>query len=270
MIVAVDTGGTKTLVGAFTENGALLQTIKFPTPRSIPLYIDELRKAIDKLTPHGDIAILSLAVPASIRPNQELTYAPNLGWRNVNLPTLLRRYFDCEIIIENDANLAGLAETRQLKTPPRTCLYVTIGTGIGTAVLVNGSLHPAFTFSEGGQAVLEYDGKLRVWEQFAAGSAIHQAYGKYAYEITSRRTWDQIADRISRGLLGAIPLLQPDLVIIGGGIGTHFDHYGPHLKQLLDERLPRHIIARPKIIPAAKPQEAALYGCYYHAVDRAA
>src|SRR5690606_25422172 len=136
------------------------------------------------------------------------------------------------VLIENDANLAGLAEARMLDPTPVSSLYVTISTGIGTGVITNGHIDPGLRLSEGGRALIEYDGSVREWESFASGKAIYTIYGKFARDITNKRHWDQIADRISRGFLAAIPLIQPDVIIIGGSIGTYFQRYGKQLEAI--------------------------------------
>jgi glucokinase len=170
------------------------------------------------------------------------------------------------IIIENDANLAGLAEARSLPTVPECCLYITISTGIGTGIIVNGTILPALADSEGGHVLVEYDGHMRTWESFASGRAIRQTYGTYAKDINDPIVWAHIADKISRGLLSIIPMLQPQVIVIGGSIGTFFDNYDNTLTQLLAERLPEHI-ALPDIVQASHPEHAVLYGCYYHGID---
>ena len=97
-------------------------------------------------------------------------------------------------------------------------------------------------------------------------SAIVDAYHKFARDITSKRTWKKIADRISRGFLAVIPIIQPDIIIIGGSVGTYFERYGDYLRDILTSHLPPHIPC-PKIIQARHPEEAVVYGCYYYGKD---
>lgn len=115
-------------------------------------------------------------------------------------------------------------------------------------------------------ALVEYDGKVRQWETFASGHAIVEVYKKRAEDISSKRTWYQISDRISRGFLAVIPILQPDVIIIGGGVGTHLEKFHDALEGILREHLPAHIPC-PRIVKAAHPEEAVIYGCYYYAKD---
>jgi glucokinase len=66
--------------------------------------------------------------------------------------------------------------------------------------------------------------------------------------------------------LAVIPILQPDIIIIGGSMGTYFDKYSKHLLGLLKEKLPA-ITPCPKFVQAKYPELAVIYGCYYYALD---
>jgi predicted NBD/HSP70 family sugar kinase len=195
-----------------------------------------------------------------------LLNAENLGWHDLDMKKELASFYSGPVLVENDGNLAGLGETRQLGTIPHITLCIAIGTGIGTGLITRGKIDPHFRQSEGGLIVLEHDGVLKIWEDFASGRAIKQANGKYAHDITSRRAWKEIAANISRGLLVLVPILRPDVIIIGGSIGTYFEKYSAKLASILHESLPSHI-AVPPIIQAAHPEQAVIYGCYYYALD---
>jgi len=124
----------------------------------------------------------------------------NLRWKNFDVASALHGALgNAPIFIENDANLAGLAETRQLDDTPELSLYITVSTGIGSGIITNGVINQALRYSEAGRVQLEYDGAIREWETFASGKAILKAYGKYAKDITSKKAWKEIADRISEG-----------------------------------------------------------------------
>lgn len=266
MIVTVDTGGTKTLIASFDENGKLGEQTKFPTPPHTDDYVQVLTQELEKQFGNETVDAIIIALPGIIKDGVAI-WCNNLKWKNFNLKAALKGILhDAPIYIENDANLAGLAETRQLKKMPSLCLYVTVSTGIGSGIITDGIIHHALRHSEIGRTLVEYDGAVREWETFASGKAIYNIYGKYARDITSKRTWHQIADRISRGFLATIPVLQPEVIIIGGSIGTYFDRYADDLDKMLDERLPEHI-PTPKLLQAQHPELAVIYGCYYYAVD---
>lgn len=266
MIVTVDTGGTKTLVASFSKDGQLGDVIRFETPKDQTEYINLLRKTLVDNYAGKDVEAVAIALPGIIR-NGVAVWCNNLGWKNFHAQeTLAGVLGDAPVWIENDANLAGLAETRSLDKIPESSLYVTVSTGIGTGFVTNGKIDPGVRYSEGGHMLVEYKGKVQEWEKFGSGRAIVAKYHKFARDIHSKRIWRQIAGRISRGFLAIIPMLQPDVIIIGGSVGTYFDRYGNDLTDILKKHLPAHIPV-PKIVQAKHPEQAVIYGCYYYATD---
>lgn len=265
MIISVDTGGTKTLVGSFNTDRLSPKKYRFPTPRNTDDYLAQLSSTLKAEFNLDQAAAISIALPGIVK-NDTAVFCPNLLWENFNVVQKLKDILDFKkpIFLENDANLAGLAEAHALNPIPKTALYITISTGIGTGIITEGTIDSSFRLSEGGHMLLEFDGALRVWENFASGQAIYETYGRYAKDITDISTWEIIADKISRGLFAIIPLLHPDTIIFGGSIGTHFKQYTKPLQGIIDERLP-HYIDRPLLKEAKHPEEAVIYGCYLYA-----
>lgn len=270
MIVAVDTGGTKTLIGLFDHDGRLVRSNKFPTPEKVDEYIGALVNMIDGLVSPDNTPIdcISIALPGTIVDGM-MAHAGNLTWTNIDMKSLLAYRFDCPVFVENDANLAGLSEAKTLKETPRVCLYVTVSTGIGTGIITDGEINPYFASTEGGQILLEHDGVVKRWELFASGKAIHRTYGKLASEITDERTWYHIAKNIAAGLMVLCPALGPDVIVIGGGVGTHFARFSDDLVGIMHEHLTDKYMPK-AVLQAARPEEAVIYGCYHHAINQLA
>lgn len=108
------------------------------------------------------------------------------------------------------------------------------------------------------------DGFAR-WETFASGKAILAKYGKLASEIEDEMIWHKIAHNLAKGFMVLSPIIRPDVIVIGGGVGTHFNKFSAKLLSIMKENMNDAYI--PIIIEAAHPEEAVIYGCYYHAVD---
>ncbi len=265
MIITIDTGGTKTLVAGFSREGQPGVEHRFPTPKNQDEYIATLGELLhdEYISKKRDIDAVVIAIPGTINNKGVAVWCQNLGWENFDVVRKLKNIIDAPIFVENDANLAGLAETLTLRKQPRNSLYVTISTGIGTGVIADGQIDPNMSMSEGGKAMLEYDGILRRWEEFGSGKSIYETYGKFARDIHDKRIWKQIADKMSRGFLVLIPTIMPDVIIIGGSIGTYFDRYAAVLEKHIREHLEEHI-PMPEFRQAAHPEEAVIYGCYYY------
>lgn len=260
MYIGVDIGGTKTLVGVLTAHGEIIEKIKFPTPKIYDEFILKLDEVVEELTTK-DFAAGGVAVPGRLdRKHGRLIALGNLPWQNEPIQADCEKILNCPVVIENDSKLAGLSEA-MLHPDRETVLYVTISTGISTAVVYKGKLDPAMINSEGGNILLPFRGKLVKWEKFASGHAIFEHFGKKASEITDSKDWAYVVRNISLGLFETISIVEPDIVIIGGSIGTYFDRYKDLLKtELKKYELP--LVPIPPIIQAQRPEEAVVYGCY--------
>jgi predicted NBD/HSP70 family sugar kinase len=265
MIIAVDTGGTKTLVASFGTEGRHGKSHRFPTPKNTREYIETLAQLLLSEYDLKTVTAICIAVPGVIK-NNVVDHTPNLGWSGFDLANSLKQVasLTCPIILQNDSSLAGLAEAHALEPKHETVVYLTVSTGIGASFVKNGVLLSDLFISECGHMMLEYDGILRQWEHFASGRAIYETYGRYAHDITDKHIWAAISDKISRGLLALLPLLEPEIVVVGGSIGTYFDHFHKTLSQILDEQLPEYI-PRPKLVEARHTEEAVIYGCSIYA-----
>jgi glucokinase len=91
---------------------------------------------------------------------------------------------------------------------------------------------------------------------------IKKRYGKIAADINSKKTWQEICHRIAIGLNALIATVQPDVIIFGGGVGTHFKKYGSILEKELS-KYSTPLTPVPPLRQAAHAEQAVIYGCYY-------
>jgi glucokinase len=260
MYLGIDIGGTKTLVAALNNEGVISESVKFPTPKVYPEFLRELAKTVATLSTK-EFAAAGVAAPGRVDRNRGVALAfGNLPWKDIPLQHDIERIVHCPAVVDNDANLAGLSEA-MLLGQYETVLYVTVSTGIGTGIIVNQKIDPEFADSEGGEILLEHDGKLQKWEDFASGRAIVKQFGKRASDITDEKTWKTIARNIAVGLFDLITFIQPDAVVLGGGVGTHFDQFDDYLLQEL-KHFETPITPIPPVLRAQRPEEAVVYGCY--------
>ncbi len=272
MIIAVDTGGTKTLVAGSDSQGRFHTRHRFATPKDDEnLYVELLAKTISEHFDLKKVRAISIAVPGFTKRDVFVKcLSPALNWPdNFELGDKLKLKLGIKvpIFLENDANLAGLAEAHAFETPPTSCLYITVSTGIGLGFSRKGKLVEAMDYFEGGKMLLEYDGLLRRWEDFASGRSIYETYGRYARDIKAKVVWEQIAEKISRGLLVLAPTFNPEVIVIGGSIGTYFDKYSVYLNAFLEKEIPT-IMSETKIVQAKHPEEAVIYGCKIYAEQK--
>jgi len=268
MYLGIDIGGTKTLVATFTNHGDMSERIVFETPEAYPKFIRELAKIIANLTTNKFIAC-GLALPGKVDRIHGIGVAfGNLEWHNVPIQKDIKAIIQCPVVLENDANLAGLSEAILIKDAYSRVLYVTISTGIGTGIITNQHIDPDFQDAEGGHIILEHKGQRQRWERFASGSAIVRRFHKKASDIDDAKTWRIIGRDIAIGLTDLAAVVQPQVIIIGGSVG---DHFGKYKKYLLDnmKQYDTPLTPMPKVIEAGRPKDAVAYGCYYLACDYA-
>lgn len=266
MIVAVDTGASKTLVAVFNDNGEIQEKQRYATPSTTTEYTELLRQLLAGWYKQYEITETVIALPGIVKDEVAL-WCNNLGWKDFAVKKVVQDLTTTPIYVENDANLGGFGEVKRLSDMPELALYITLSTGIGTGVITRGIIDPAFSQSEGGKMRLEFNGERQEWEKFASGKAIAEHFGKYAQDINDEHQWQDIALRISRGLEVIIPLLQPDHIIVGGSIGTYFDRFSSQLQAILQATIPAHL-PLPVIRQAVHPEEAVIYGCYFYALDQ--
>jgi len=263
MYIAVDIGGTKTLIAVFDEAGTIVDSLKFKTQTDYDAYMAELIQNIKTLAGDKEIKVISVAVPGHVEDDTGIVKGfGNLDWKNKDIISALSPSFEAPIILDNDANLGGLGEaTMGAGQGKRKVLYVTMSTGIGTGVTIDGKIDPAMKESEGGQIILEHDDKLMPWEKFGSGKAFYEHYHQYADDVEDPEIWKEFVENIAQGLWDLSALVQPDVIVIGGSMGMNFHKYGEFLNQAI-QAYESPVIDNPPIVQAKFPNDAVINGCY--------
>jgi len=267
MYAAIDVGGTKTLIAVFSENGEIKEQSRFETPKDYEAFIAELAGNVAKLST-SNFKAGCVAIPGMVDRKHGVGLAfGNLPWTNVSIQADAEKILHAPVLVENDANLAALSEAREVKRYSKV-LYVTVSTGIGSGFIIDGNLSPYFQDAEVGHLLLEHGGKLQRWQEFASGKAIVKRFGKKASEIPQddNDTWYAIARNIAVGLIDLIATLTPDAIVLGGGVGSHYDKFIDRLNEQL-KIYDNPLVTIPPILKAKRTEEAVIYGCYEHTKD---
>ncbi|HXR49565.1 MAG TPA: ROK family protein [Verrucomicrobiae bacterium] len=265
MYLGVDVGGTKTLVATLDGHGVITEKVRFPTPATYDEFLRQLKSTIANLKA-DDFQTGGLAIPGEIdREHGRVLWLGNLpGW-SPHLPlhvlSDVEKIADCPMVLENDAKLGGLSEAMLRKDKFSKVLYVTVSTGIGTALISDGAIDTAFGDGGGRTLLLEHRDKMVPWESFASGHAIVERYHHKAMEIEDPNTWRKICRDLAKGLIELIAITDPEVVVIGGSVGVYFSRYGKILTaELKKYHLP--LMPIPPLQAARRPEEAVVYGCY--------
>jgi predicted NBD/HSP70 family sugar kinase len=264
MYAGIDIGGSKILAASLDDSGVIQQKIRFPTPQNYDEFLVQLKANMAALGPN-DYQAAGVAVPGRIdRVHGVGRIFGNLPWHDVPIQHDIEKILRCPVILEHDPSLAALSESMLIKETDKDIskvLYVTISTGIGAGLVVDGKIDTNFANSEAGMMMLDFQGKLASWESFASGSAIVRRYGQMAKDIKDVTTWKAIARDIAHGMIELLALTEPDIIVIGGSVGIYYDQYATFLTDEL-KQFSNPLVPIPPIRAAMRPDEAVLFGCY--------
>ncbi len=263
MYLGIDIGGTKTLVATLSDGGEIIDSRRFPTNQDYDQFLRDLDENLRQLPLEGDYKACA-GIPGLLdRQAGTVHVLGNLPWHDKPIRDDISSLIGgASVAIENDAKLAGLSEAQLVKGTYRRVLFFTVSTGLGGALVVDGKIVPALQDMEAGKMPLIHDGRLTYWEDFAGGRSLAERFHKKASEITDPEEWCQIGEDIAYGLGAVCSVLQPEVIILGGSVGAHALKYRDAITAYLAEHL-HPIVRQPKaIIPAQRPDEAVIFGCY--------
>ncbi len=261
--LAIDVGGSKTLFAVFEPSGKIVFEHKIETPQDYQQLLSKVGQALQSDLSQYKFSLACCAVPGWIDFKDGIAVSfGNLPWQSVHIKKDLEELLPTvKVLIHNDAKLAGLSEAILVQKKYRKVLYLTISTGIGGGVIIDGIIDPDFANFEPGQMVFEYGGKKQKWETFASGKALHQRYGQLASEISDPAVWQDYAKTLVLGFEELLATTQPQVVIVGGGVGAHFEKFEDYLEAGL-KQIDNPMVPTPPLLKAQRPEEAVIYGCY--------
>ena len=288
LALGVDIGGTNTKIGVFNLEGDLLHFEKIPTNKDISA--EEFVKQITQHSlPHlknGTLVGAGVGAPMANFETGMIDHAPNLNWTNVPLKKLFEENFKVPCILENDANLAAIGELRwgagkELKH----FIMVTLGTGVGTGVIVNHKLHRGHLAlgGEGGHVLIPHSqsrkcscGGLNHLESYLSAEGIKQTlkdvlqndwtleklseeFKKGSSEAT--QVIDVISQELANGLVSMGVLLGPEAFILGGGVSQLGSKFNLFVKEKMDAQIHFSLRGKIQILSASlSSSQGAVYG----------
>jgi glucokinase len=267
MYLAIDVGGTKTLIGLYGESGKLQSKVRIETSSDYQEFIESIKN--NKPDTMDGIKKCVVGVPGLINRERGIVHAlGNLPWRDEPIrDDTSAAIGGVDTLIENDARLAGLAEAIAISPPRSRVLYLTISTGIGGALIVDKKIVRQLQDAEMGHMPLYDGGKITSWEYIASGKAVVERYGMKAADITDPGTWQEIGEKIAYGVGALCAVLQPEAIVFGGGVGQFADKFIPSVQEYLKEHL-QPVVVQPETLQGPKyGEDNVLRGCYELAVQ---
>jgi predicted NBD/HSP70 family sugar kinase len=225
-----------------------------------------LKTALESLCDKTQIPVVNLAglgigVPGIVNPaTNRIDFAPHLGWKNVDLATLLGNDLP-PLVMENEANAAAIGETHWgAAQGVGNVIYVSVGIGLGAGLILNRQLYrgPNRLAGEFGHMTIEQNGlpcrcgNRGCWEVYASNEATLRRYAAYSgsklkdYEEllslfekgdpVAKLAMEETVRYLGLGLTNLINGLNPEMIILGGGIVRVQQHIYAELLKNIKER----------------------------------
>lgn len=268
--IGVDLGGTNIAVGLVNEKAEIVHksSIKTNLPRPAEDMLKSMAELIIKVIEESGVSAdevksIGIGSPGSCDcANGVLVYANNLGYENVSFKNEIQKYINKPVYIENDANVAALAEYINTGKQMECFVAITLGTGVGGGVIMNGKVFSAFNGAgaELGHTVMIMDGeqcscgRKGCWEAYASatglirqtkaemerskesmmwelcGGKLDNAGGRTAFDAAKKgdeagkRVVDKYIEYVAEGITNVINIFQPEQLVIGGGVCGEGDY----------------------------------------------
>jgi len=285
--IGVDIGGTKIAAGLIAADGTVLDRVQLPTPTGEVAIADTAAGLVGRLSPGArhfspgsagawpgdDRAVVGIAVPGYVSlDHRTVSYAANLELENTRLAELIEARLPVSALVINDANAALWAEHRfGAARAVQDVAMVTVGTGIGGGLLVNGKLVAGAHGWAGeiGHMVVDPGGRpcgcgsRGCLDRYASGSVLEN-------EARTEEDFAEIAHWLGFGLSQVAMLLDPGLILVGGGVSAAGAALTEPVRARLAQLLAEHgRDSTPCVAPAQLGPDAGIIGAAAYAADHA-
>jgi len=296
--IAVDIGGTQIRVALYEPDS--IKPVTHKRTRSLasqPGVYERLERAIESVWPQDGVKAIGIASPGPLDPHSGTVLAtPNIPeWQDFPLTAKLSEHFNVPAYLDNDANMAGLAEWQfGAGKGHQDLVYLTISTGIGGGVITNGCLLQGFhgMGAELGHIIIDPEGPLcgcgrrghiesfssgpsiarYVAEQLAAGqksslqseatlSAAHIAEAAGAGDALAISAFQRAGYYLGIAVANFLAIFDPSILIFGGGVSQVGDLlFKPFEESLRKHTFHPHYLDNLVITKAALGDDAGLLG----------
>ncbi len=307
--IGLDIGGTGIQIGAVDEDNHIIKEASIPTRRDLPFekqvdqMVDCIRGLLDPVVDPQltleNVASIGAGIPGIADARGVVINCTNLGWKHVPLRSAFQQRIYKPFYVENDANVAALAESViGVSAGSSSSVFITLGTGIGSGVIINGAIWKGAHGIGGelGHMILELDGipctcgNRGCIEQYCSATALirmartqlpahpeslilSMAEGKpekvnAKIVFDAKREGDPLAEKLFRRYIsymgqmigGLTNFFDPEVIVLGGGVSKA----GDLLLDAIRDEFPRHVLFNelplPRLEIASLSSEAGIIG----------
>ena len=297
--IGIDVGGTGVQVGVVDKHGHILAKDSFPTGVGRPYQemirdmADCTRSAVAKAgLSVEDIQSIGVGIPGlADAKTGNVIFCTNLGWRDIPLRDEFQRHLDKPVYIDNDATVAGLAESvAGVSTGTDSSVFITLGTGVGGGIVIHGKVWSGFhgVGSEIGHMILELDGEpctcgnRGCLERYCSATAIirmarelvaihpdsmilslaqgdpEKISAKIVFDAAreedpiGKKVFRRYVSYLSQAIASIMQFLDPEIIVLGGGVSKA----GAFLLDAVRQEVPKYLLF--KGMPYARIELARL------------
>jgi len=303
--IGIDLGGTNIAVGIVDESGKIIKKDSTPTPSGadytvvVAAMADITKKlVIDAGIDMKDIVSVGIGCPGSIDYKKgSVAYCNNLKMNDAPVAEEFRKHWDILVVLENDANAAAYGEYVVNGENAEVFLAITLGTGVGGGVIINGKIFTGFNGAgaELGHSTLIHNGlpctcgKKGCWEVYASATALvnqtkegiknypdslmaqiaemrGKVNGRTAFDaakkgdIAGQKIVDQYLEYVADGIVSMVNIFQPNKIVIGGGVSNEGEYILKPIREYVRKYDYNKLFDRVKIDTATLLNDAGIIG----------
>ena len=301
MYIGIDVGGTNLKAGLVNDEGKILQVKRIPLDFQGPeVFAKTLAELSQAVMGDRDVQYVGIGLPGAVS-GGDVVFTTNIPMKDVPLERLFRQYLDLPLLLGNDADCAAVAEFFcGAGRGTEDFGIVTLGTGIGVGLILNGKLRGGPSSSEAGHIVMRRGGELcncgryGCWERYASAtglirltrevmecrpeSILHQiaeeqggVEGRTAFQAAEQGdeaaldVCREYVEDLADGTVSLINVIRPEVIAIGGGVAAAPDHLllEPLRKIVARESFSSHGGRATKILRAELGNDAGIIGAAF-------
>ncbi len=315
-ILAIDLGGSKIITAIISNKGLMMAREYYPTladegPQSV---IERILSAVDHVLSLGNIGpsqldSISIAAAGAINLDKGIiTFSPNLpGWHDIPLREMVKEKYGVDVFLLNDASAAALGEHHLgVGRGIDNLILLTVGTGIGGGIIINGELYTGSCGSAGeiGHMTIDVNGprcncgNIGCLETLASGTAVAKeairriSHGEKSSltQIVEGKIENITAEQVSIaaqggdslaleviskaatylgvGMVNLVNIFNPEMIIVGGGMAKMGDLLLNPAREVVRERVFPLSAQAVRIVPAQLGDDAGVFGAAFFAFQQ--
>ena len=300
LFAGIDLGGTNIKYGLVDRHAKIVYTNSTPTGSSRAAILKQFGMIASELESfaaehNAEVFTIGVGSPGivDIQKGKVVGGSPNVvGWRGTDIKRSLEKASGLEVCVDNDANVMALAEHRFGAGKGKASgLYITVGTGLGSGIILNNSIWRGawYAGAEMGHSIINFDGvpcqcgKRGCLEMYVNAASFAKYYGrevpagsgsKFIFELAKKGDKEAIAaiktsaEYLAIGIGSALEILNPEIVVIGGGVAAGGEIYFGTIRRSIKKYASKASVAQVRIVPAKLGNDAGMLGAALLPLER--